>query len=389
DDQVKIRGYRVEPQEVEAVLVECPGVVSAAVLPHDGKLYGFCSPESVDIHKVKEYLDQRLPPYMAPQDLFSLESIPLTVVGKIDKHSLKITLTARLAHSDERVVKGPTNTTEQAIHQAMGEALDIPVDHLDVRDSFFQLGGDSILAIRFSSLCRERGIQLSIAQIFRYKSVASLAELASDVDLTDSPLPLLAPWELVLLDYGSKYIPTQSVTFIVAEELLSVLPSALSSAVQTISVFNSRYDSVGRRLVHQPHPTVAIEQDAEVPYWPDPSQGVWLSGTYARERNGVNVVTLVAHLVPLGQVGGWSTILRRMVKLCPDLVTSPNPSTVDTLLCTHAPKYETGTTHELTVPYSGNPFRDELLYSGLHAPLSMVIMAGFLMALHKFQVFDS
>ncbi|KAJ1970029.1 hypothetical protein IWQ62_000234 [Dispira parvispora] len=389
DDQVKIRGYRVEPQEVVAVILEFAGVVSAAVLPHDGKLYGFCSPESVDIRKVKEHLDQRLPPYMVPQNVFSLESIPLTAVGKIDKHSLKITLEQRLAHSVERVVKGPTNATEEAIHQAMGEALDISLDHLDVRDSFFQLGGDSILAIRFSSLCRERGIQLNIAQIFRYKSVASLSELVSDVDVPDAPLPLLAPWELTLLDCDTKYIPTQSVTFIVAEELLSVLPSTLSSVVHTISLFNSHYDSVGRRLVHQRHPKVIIEQDVEAPHRLDPSEGVWLSGTYTRESNGVNVVTLVAHLVPLGRVGGWSTIIQGMAKQCPDLVASPIPSTMDTLLFTHAPKYATGTIHELTVPYSGNPFCDELLNSGLHASLSLVIMAGFLMALQELQVFDS
>ncbi|KAJ1965366.1 hypothetical protein IWQ62_002683, partial [Dispira parvispora] len=389
DDQVKIRGYRVEPQEVEAVIVVCPGVVSAAVLPHDGKLYGFCSPESVDIRKVKEFLDQRLPPYMVPQDLFSLESIPLTVVGKIDKHSLKITLTARLAHSDERVVRGPTNATEQAIHQAMAETLDISLDHLDVRDSFFQLGGDSILAIRFSSLCREHGIQLSIAQIFRYKSVASLAELVSDVDIADAPLPLLAPWELTLLDYGSKYIPTESVTFVVAEELLSEFPSTLSSVVQTISLFNSRYDSVARRLVHHPHPVVIMEQGMEAPHRLDPSQGVWLSGAYTRQCNGLNVVTLVTHLVPLGQVGGWSTIFQGMVKKCPDLVASPNPSTVDALSFSHAHKYEIGSIHHLTISYPANPFRDELLHSGLHAPLSVVIMAGFLMALQESLVFDS
>ncbi|KAJ1962314.1 hypothetical protein IWQ62_003570, partial [Dispira parvispora] len=389
DDQVKIRGYRVEPQEVEAVIVECPGVVSAAVLSHDGKLYGFCSPESVDIRMVKEFLDQRLPPYMVPQDLFSLESIPLTVVGKIDKHSLKITLTARLAHSDERVVKGPTNATEQAIHQAMGETLDISLDQLDLRDSFFQLGGDSILAIRFSSLCRERGIQLSIAQIFRYKSVASLAELVSDAGITDAPPPPLAPWELTLLDCDSKYIPTESVTFVVAEELLSEFPSTLSSVVQTISLFNSRYDSVARRLVHQPHPVVITEQDVETSHQLDPGQGVWLSGTYTREYNGLNVVTLVAHLVPLGRVGGWSTILQGMAKQCPDLAAFPNSSTVYTLLCSHAPKYEIGAIHQLTMPYSGNPFDNDLLHIGLHAPLSVVIMAGFLMALQELQVFDS
>ncbi|KAJ1967151.1 hypothetical protein IWQ62_002032, partial [Dispira parvispora] len=389
DDQVKIRGYRVEPQEVEAVIVECPGVVSAAVLPHDAKLYGFCSPESVDIYKVKEYLDQRLPPYMVPQNVFSLVSIPLTVVGKIDRPSLKIILEQQLAHSDERVVKGPTNATEQVIHEAMGETLGISLDHLNVRDSFFQLGGDSILAIRFSSLCRERGIQLSIAQIFRYKSVASLAELVSDVDIADAPLPPLAPWELTLLDCDSNYIPTEAVTLIIAEELLSVLPSALSSVVQTISIFNLRYDSIGRRLVYQPHPMVNIDQDAKASHILDPSQGVWLSGTYTRECSRLNVITLVAHLVPLGRVGGWSTILQGMAKQCPDLVASPNPVTMDTLLCSHTPKYASGSIHQLTMSYSGNPFCDDLLHSELHAPLSVVIMAGFLMTLQKLQVFDS
>ncbi|KAJ1953761.1 hypothetical protein IWQ62_005915, partial [Dispira parvispora] len=62
---------------------------------------------------------------------------------------------------------------------------------------------------------------------------------------------------------------------------------------------------------------------------------------------------------------------------------------MDALICSHAAKYETGTIHHLTMSYSGNPFRDDLTESGLHAPLSVVIMAGFLMALQKFQVFDS
>ncbi|KAJ1969009.1 hypothetical protein IWQ62_000897, partial [Dispira parvispora] len=376
------RGYVNRPELNQTNFVTNP------FNPDGGRLYRSGDLGRWLVDGTVEYLGQRLPPYMAPQNTCSLESIPLTV-GKIDKYSLKSTLKQLLTHSEERVVKRPTNATEQAIHEAMAEALGISLDHIDVRDSFFQLGGDSILAIRFSSLCRECGIQLSIAQIFRYKSVASLAELVSVVEVTDAPLPLLAPWELTLFDYGSKYIPTEAINFVVAEELLSVLPSTLSLVVQTISLFNSRYDSVGRRLVHQPHPAVIIEKDVDAQYRLDPSEGVWLSGTYTCECNGLSVVTLVAHLVPLGRVGGWSTILQGMAKQCPDLVASPNPSTVDTLLSSHESKYETGAIHELTMPYSGNPFLDDLLHSGLHAPLPLVIMAGFLIALRKLQAFDS
>ncbi|KAJ1659188.1 Nonribosomal peptide synthetase [Dispira simplex] len=336
DDQVKIRGYRVEPQEIEAVMLECPGVVSAAVLPHDGKLYGFCSPENADIRKVKEYLDQRLPSYMVPQDVFSLESIPLTAVGKIDKNSLKTTLKERLTHPDERVVKGPTTPTEKAIHQAMGETLSIPLDRLDVRDSFFQMGGDSILAIRFSSLCRERGIQLSIAQIFRYKCVAALGELVSDAIEAGAPLPTLAPWELTLLDRMTNAIPTETISFIVAEESLSTLTATLLSVIPTLPMFNTRYDLVSRQLMYQSHPVVVIDQGLDASYRLDPTQGVWLSGGYKRQCNGLGIVTLVAHRVPLGRVGGC----------------------------------------------------DDLVHSGLHAPLSVVILAGFLMALRQLQEFD-
>ncbi|KAJ1659927.1 Nonribosomal peptide synthetase [Dispira simplex] len=388
DDQVKIRGYRVEPQEIESVLLGCPGVVSAAVLPHDGKLYGFCSPESVDIHRVKEYLDQRLPSYMVPQDVFSLDSIPLTAVGKIDKNSLQTTLKKRLAHSDERVVKGPTNVIEIAIHQAMGETLDIPMDHLDVRDSFFQLGGDSISAIRFSSLCRERGIQLSIAQIFRHKTVTSLGELVGDVVGVDAPLPTLSFWEQTLLNFGSKSIPTEMITFVVAEEILSPLATSLSSVVQSISIFNSRYDLICHQLVYQPHPAVVIDQDLEESYRLGPTRGVWLSGMCTRHCKGLNLVNLVAHRVPLGRVGGWPTILQGMVKQCPKLAATPEPSSIDTLLAPVALNGESDNTHYLTVPYSGNPFTNDLVRSGLHIPLSVVIMAGFLMALRRFQSFD-
>ncbi|KAJ1656295.1 Nonribosomal peptide synthetase [Dispira simplex] len=389
DDQVKVRGYRVEPQEIEAVMLECPGVVSAAIIPHDGKLYGFCSPENADIRKVKEYLDQRLPSYMVPQDVFSLESIPLTAVGKIDKNSLKTTLKERLTHPDERVVKGPTTPTEKAIRQAMGETLNIPLDHLDVRDSFFQMGGDSILAIRFSSLCRERGVQLSVAQIFRYKCVAALGQLVSDIIESGAPLPTLAPWELTLLDRMTNAIPTETISFIVTEEILSTLAAILLSVVLTLPMLNTRYDSVNRQLMHQSHPVVVIDQNLDASYRLDPTQGVWLSGVYKRQCNGLSIVTLVAHRVPLGRVGGWSSILQGMVKKFPDLAATPEPSIIDTLSSPVALKNESNYIDYLAVPYSGNPFSDDLVHSGLHAPLSVVILAGFLMALRQSQEFDS
>ncbi|KAJ1661083.1 Nonribosomal peptide synthetase [Dispira simplex] len=325
---------------------------------------------NVDIHKIKEYLDQWLPFYMVPQDMIALESIPLRVVGKIDKNSVKSTVKERLVHPDECVVKGPTTPIENVIHQAMGETLDIPLDHLDVRDSFFQLGGDSISAIRFSSLCRERGVQLSIAQIFRHKSVASLGELT-------------------LLNFGSKSIPTEMITFVVAEEILSPLATSLSSVVQSISIFNSRYDLICHQLVYQSHPAVVIDQDLEESYRLDPTRGVWLSGMCTRHCKGLTLVTLVAHRIPLGRVGGWSTILQGVVKQCPKLVATPEPSSIDTHLTSVSLKDDSDNTHHRTVPYSGNPFSDGFVYNGLHLPLSVIILAGYLMALRQFQGFDS
>ncbi|KAJ1968727.1 hypothetical protein IWQ62_001063, partial [Dispira parvispora] len=326
---------------------------------------------------------------MVPQDVFALKYFPLTVTGNVDKAALKCVLEQRLASSNECSIMGPSNPAEKTIHRAMGETLDIPLEHLDVRDSFFQVGGDSISAIRFSSLCREGGIRLSLTQIFQHKTVAALGKLVNGVIKTEITLPALAPWELELLDQGMVTIPTESITFAVAGEMMSILLSILTSVVTAKSPFNSRYDHINHRLVPQSHPAVVIEQDVDASQRLDPIRGEWLSGAYTQCCNGLNLVTLVAHRVLLGKVGGWSTVLQDLAKQCPNLVMAPQSSVADSVSASVTLSDSPNHIHYLTVPYCGNPFNDDLSHSGLNIPLSIVVLEGFLTTLYRMGNFES
>ncbi|KAJ1984127.1 hypothetical protein H4R33_004493 [Dimargaris cristalligena] len=205
DDQVKIRGHRVEPQEIEAILLSYPAVQSAAVVINSGKLYGFVSPKSVPVGSLKSHSSSRLPPYMIPQALFAFDLLPSTTNGKTDKRALVDLLTQLNALSSGRSITRPRNPTEAQIVKALSQTLDIPTEDIDMYDSFFQLGGDSISAIRFSSLCRDFGLHVPISQIFKCSNFAELAEFVaeqSSITLSQGSHPLTDYQPFTLVDDG-------------------------------------------------------------------------------------------------------------------------------------------------------------------------------------------
>ncbi|RKP33887.1 hypothetical protein BJ085DRAFT_22401, partial [Dimargaris cristalligena] len=205
DDQVKVRGHRVEPQEIETVLLSHPEVQSAAVVITSGKLYGFVSPESVPVGSLKAHSSSCLPPYMIPHTLFALAKLPSTTNGKTDKRALVGLLTQLTSPTTGCSTTHPRNLTETLIVEALSQTLGIATGDIDMYDSFFQLGGDSISAIRFSSLCRDCGLHVSIAQIFKCSNLAELAECVAEQPSTTQshdPYSLLDYQPFSLLDNG-------------------------------------------------------------------------------------------------------------------------------------------------------------------------------------------
>jgi thioesterase domain-containing protein/acyl carrier protein len=176
DEQVKIRGYRIELGEIGEVL-EGSGMVSRGVVAVKGegmsrRLVGYVVKKAgYGLEEVREYLGGRLPGYMVPGQWVELETVPLTANGKVDRK--------RLPDPEEvegRGVSyvGPRSEVEAELVRIWSELLG--VERIGVEDNFFELGGHSLLAIRLiSAMAKALAMEITIADMFNYPTVASLA----------------------------------------------------------------------------------------------------------------------------------------------------------------------------------------------------------------------
>jgi thioesterase domain-containing protein len=176
DDQVKVRGFRVEPGEIEAVLASHETVSQAAVVvredrPGDRRLVAYAVPAAdreAGAAALREFAGSRLPDYMVPAAVVVVESLPVTVNGKLDR--------AALPAPDFAVAGGraPATPLEEALCGLFGEVLGLEDVSADV--PFFALGGDSHLAMRLIARIRSvLNTELSIRTLFTAQTVEDIA----------------------------------------------------------------------------------------------------------------------------------------------------------------------------------------------------------------------
>lgn len=176
DAQSKIRGVRVEPAEVEAVLRTHPTVADAAVLVQGDLLVGFVvgrEGATADVAAVLAAARQLLPPSMQPSRLVTINRLPLTSSGKVDRLTLaEVPLSATPAAGGD-----PRTTTEQILVDLFHEFLG--VEGIGTEDDFLSLGGHSLVAMRLiARLRRVFDIELPIASLFE----GTVRELADRLD---------------------------------------------------------------------------------------------------------------------------------------------------------------------------------------------------------------
>nr|WP_264028656.1 non-ribosomal peptide synthetase [Mycobacterium mantenii] len=179
DEQVKIRGYRIELGEIQAVLAGLDGVDQAAVIaredrPGDKRLVGYVT-GTADPAALRTALADKLPPYMVPTAVMVLDALPLTGNGKLDKRALP---SPEYAASEYRA---PADAIEEILADIYAQVLG--VERVGVDDSFFDLGGDSILSMQVVSRARAAGVICRPRDIFVEQTVARLArvsEVAAD-----------------------------------------------------------------------------------------------------------------------------------------------------------------------------------------------------------------
>jgi amino acid adenylation domain-containing protein len=180
DNQVKIRGFRIELGEVESALLKHAAVRKAAVLARedkagDKKLVAYVEPnpgQAAESADLKSYLKQSLPDFMVPSAFVTLDHLPLSPNGKIDRKSLP----APEWKTTERIFQAAADEIEQKIAKIWEHTLG--VQPIGVTDNFFDLGGHSLLAVKvFAQFEKVFERKLPLATLFKAPTIRQLAEI--------------------------------------------------------------------------------------------------------------------------------------------------------------------------------------------------------------------
>ncbi|MCB9531324.1 MAG: amino acid adenylation domain-containing protein [Myxococcales bacterium] len=180
DNQVKVRGFRVELGEIEAVVAKLPGIRRVVVSAHDFgggdvRLVGYVVPDGpFEAAAVREGARRELPEYMVPTLWTTLDALPLTANGKVDRKALP-----KPGQTDKPAAAPPRTEAGRWLASVWAELLH--VDAIGGRDNFFDLGGHSLLAMRMIHTVAERtGRRLNPLEV----SLQTLDQLAASL-----------PWE--------------------------------------------------------------------------------------------------------------------------------------------------------------------------------------------------
>ena len=191
DEQVKIRGYRIELGDVQAALGALQGVEQAVVIvredrPGDKRLVGYAT-GTADVSTARAVLAERLPAYMVPAAVVAMNALPLTVNGKLDTRALPAP-----DYQEGDSYRAPADAVEEILAGIYAEVLGL--EQVGVDESFFELGGDSILSMQVVARARAAGLVCRPRDIFVEQTVARLAGVVENaVALVDEGIgPVVA-----------------------------------------------------------------------------------------------------------------------------------------------------------------------------------------------------
>ncbi|MDT0440633.1 phosphopantetheine-binding protein, partial [Streptomyces doudnae] len=186
DEQVKIRGYRIELGEIQSVLAGLDGVEQAAVIartdrPGDQRLVGYVT-GTADPAKLRTQLAEQLPAYMVPAAVVSLPTLPLTTNGKLNTRALPAP-----EYQDIDRYRAPGTLTEEILTGIYAAVLG--VERVGVDDSFLDLGGDSLSAMRLvAAINTALDSGLAVRVLFEAPTVAQLAPRNGGAEARLDPL---------------------------------------------------------------------------------------------------------------------------------------------------------------------------------------------------------
>ncbi len=231
DHQVKIRGFRIELGEIEAVMSQYDGVQEVVVIAHttvagSKQLVGYVIPQPnrpLTVTELRKFGKTKLPDYMVPATFMMLDEFPLTANNKINRRLLPSPDGER-PELDNVYVPARTET-EKMLVKIWQDVL--VVSKVGAQDSFFDLGGDSLLVVRMLNKIREqKGIRVPVHQIFAHRTVRALGEYL------DLQLQTKMANPVALTTTTEPAIPVQTATDARASKRLNALKAKKQKAKQ-------------------------------------------------------------------------------------------------------------------------------------------------------------
>ncbi len=307
DFQVKVRGFRIEPGEIETALLRHPRVREAVVVglaeggrDHRVVAYYVAEP-GVTRQELRAFLRARLPEHMVPAAFVPLATLPLTPIGKLDRRALPPPEELpggdeAAAHAAARDLIDPLDPTPEILAGLWAEVLDADPDRaassggagaagrpIGLDDSFFDLGGHSLSAIRLLSRLRQTlGVELGVQTLFAFPTLAALSRVVASArrEEEEGPLPPLVPvprrgllplssaqrrlWFLDRLAPGSPLYNVPAAWRLAGPLKPAALAAALSEVARRHEVLRARFVEVGgepRQEIAPPAPVPLPEID--------------------------------------------------------------------------------------------------------------------------------
>lgn len=184
DNQIKLNGFRIDLTSIGSLAESLPSVIKAECIfyPGENKLILVYQSESIvfDGENLRSFLTDHLPTYMVPERLVSIDEFPVTRNGKIDFTALS----QFISQNNLSGYEAPTTDTQKALASIWRKILR-RTDKIGIDDSFFSLGGDSILGIKVAYELNQQGIQVSLVTLFDNPTIRELAtaiESSSDLN---------------------------------------------------------------------------------------------------------------------------------------------------------------------------------------------------------------
>lgn len=333
DAQVKIRGFRVEPAEIAAVLHTHPAVRHAHVAVRRQRwgpqLLAYIAAEPApDAAELRALVSKRLPRYMIPHSIVTVDRMPLTSHGKVDEAAL----------AEIPIADGPTAAPDTPTERALAAVLTDVLDgaerlEIDVTADFLALGLDSIVALSVVQTARRRGIPLRARLMLECATIRELAAAidgeAVSVDRSDDepagPIPVL-PNVHWAFEYGDprRLAQTEAIRLpdgITGEQLRRML----RAVVDGHELLRSRLDRETMTFVgHEPQDLlteVTLDSDDTAALTEavaahtrlsverlDPQRGSMLAAIWLRQPTGPGVLLLAAHVFAMDPAS-WRIVL--------------------------------------------------------------------------------